>query len=82
MFEPGGAVSPAWRHLWRLFTKQRSNAKGQWYVFTYDHEGKVNDVREYMAGRALNASVEESLAQGLQLAETVPEEGDDDTDRM
>jgi hypothetical protein len=80
-FEPGGAVSPAWRHLWRLTTRQRSNAKGQWSVFQFEEEGKVTDVRMYMAGRVLNQTVEEALAQGLQLADTIQEEGEDD-DRM
>jgi hypothetical protein len=80
-FEPSGGISPAWRHIWRLTTKQRQNAKGQWYVFSFEHEGKVNDVREYMAGRVLNDTVKEALAQGLQLAETIHDEGDDD-DRM
>jgi hypothetical protein len=76
-FEASGTKSPAWRHLWKLVTRQRTNAQGKWYVFSFEHVQKVTSREMYEAGKKLCAQVEESIAKGLQITEAVQEDDDD-----
>jgi hypothetical protein len=73
-FNANGTVTPAWGNLWRLTTKQRTNSKGTWYVFTFEHEQKVRDTPTYMAGRQLHAVVKEAVEQGRALSEVAEQE--------
>jgi hypothetical protein len=80
-FEPNGVRSAAWRHFWRLTTRQRQNAKGKWHVLSFEHEHKVTDRNQFLAGRQLYEAVEAALKAGMQLTETLePDDTDDDTE--
>jgi hypothetical protein len=76
-FEPNGTKSAAWRHLWKLTTRQRSNTKGKWYVLSFEHVKKVTDKEMYLSGRHLCESVEDAITKGMQLTETVGEDQED-----
>jgi hypothetical protein len=73
-FEDGGRMSPTWRYLWRLTTKQRQNSMGKWHVLAFEKGEKIMDRDRAMAGHLLLKSVSEAIEQGLRLTETIGEE--------
>lgn len=54
----GGKVAPSWSCLYRLRTKFKSNAHGEWFTFDVSDEGWVQSLEDYERGRSLNASFE------------------------
>ena len=48
-----GRIMPAFRQLWLLKTRQRSNTKGKWYVLEPVFDGEVTTIDDYNRGKAL-----------------------------
>lgn len=49
----GGGTAPSFSQLYRLRTKLRTNAQGEWYAWDVSEEGWVNSVKDYELGKAL-----------------------------
>lgn len=55
---PQGDKAPAWAFLYRLTTKPRSNAAGDWFAFGFEDLGVVSTLEDYQAGRDLFNAVD------------------------
>lgn len=74
---PGGGRAPAWACLYKLSTKQRTNAAGTWYTWDIKDAGWVDTEADYDNGKALH----EAFAAGthrVDAPEEVSERGDPD----
>lgn len=54
----GGRIAPSWAGIYRLKTKERSNAAGTWFTWDVQDAGWVQSAEDYARGRTLNASFE------------------------
>jgi len=51
---PGGGTAPSFAQLYRLKTKLRTNAQGEWYAWDVEDEGWVSSIKDYELGNALH----------------------------
>lgn len=51
-----GSIPPSFASFYRLFTKPRSNARGEWYGWEFEDLGWVEREEDYARGEALNAA--------------------------
>lgn len=62
---PDGKPEPSFARLYRLKTRQRTNAQGKWYVFEPNDDGYVKSVEDYRRGKDLH----DAFASGAKQAE-------------
>lgn len=60
---PGGRKAPAWAFLYQLITVPQSNAKGDWFTFSFKDAGMVPSEEDYEAGKSLFAAVDTGAKQ-------------------
>ena len=51
---PNGGTAPSFAQLFRLKTKLRTNAQGEWYAWDVEDAGWVNSIKDYEMGHALH----------------------------
>jgi len=85
-FEPpsrGGERSSSWAYLWRITTRKRVNAWGEWFVFTFEQDAKSGHLLDanpqlYFNGEKLYKVAKATVDAGKQLSEQVDERERDD----
>lgn len=61
----GGKIAPSWACLYKLTTRERTNASGTWFTWSVADNGWVKSEEEYLRGKALY----EAFAAGEKRAE-------------
>jgi hypothetical protein len=70
---PLGKKAPSFAYLYRLTTKPRANASGEWFTWSFEDAGMVQSEEEYNRGRDLH----DAIAEGTKAFDETREDHDD-----
>jgi len=77
-FESNGKTSAPWRHIWKLSTRQRTNAQGTWSIPQFEHVKKVTSSKDLAMGFAFWKAVDAAVQKGLELTEDIGGQEEDE----